>query len=305
MPEKSDLCDKKRPIVPQVPPVLKQAFQVALHFAGGAKEAKGFYLQSTQNTQNYKVAENPGHPLVGGFVGMRRNPLAYELPRRHSSPESTRHRGRCWPGILLWGVGQLPVTRTPVREAAKNPTLSTSTGQRTTEDLALAFQVSTMAASGDRRESIPTTSSRPSRRQSQTSSPLVRWGRMHRTLGAAIAAPFSPALSSSWSPTCKRQLSSTSASTVLESTDEITSVPPGRRLLASDSSTTLRLDGAHATPSPKPCIRRKTPGGSGAPELLGLSWLCNLNFAVLNVVEPPPHLRQHVWTLEELLVGPS
>ena len=34
--------------------------------------------------------------------------------RRNSSPECMRHRSRCRPGLLLWGVGHLPVIRTPL-----------------------------------------------------------------------------------------------------------------------------------------------------------------------------------------------
>ena len=63
--------------------------------------------------------------------------------------------------------------------------------------------------------------------------------------------------------------------------------PPGVGLVDHPSSWTV----AYATPSPKPCIWRETPGRTGAPEPLGLCWPYNLNFVGLNVVEPPPHLR--------------
>ena len=58
----------------------------------------------------------------------------------------------------------------------------------------------------------------------------------------------------------------------------------------------LKLDGTFATPSPGPRSWRETSGKPNASSSRGLSWPYLLDFECLNVHEPPPHLRQHVWT---------
>ena len=82
-----------------------------------------------------------------------------------------------------------------------------------------------MLATGAERRRLSTTSSLPARRQSPTSFPLSRRGQIQ---------------------------SSMSAPTLLDSTVEIVSSPSGPRLLAADSSTSLRLDGPFAKLPPGP-----------------------------------------------------
>ena len=63
---------------------------------------------------------------------------------------------------------------------------------------------------------------------------------------------------------------------------------------ASRPSTSLRT--AIATPSPVPSIPSGGPPAEWAPEIPALSWPHNLDSVGLNVHEPPPHWRHHVWT---------
>ena len=75
-----------------------------------------------------------------------------------------------------------------------------------------------------------------------------------------------------------------------------TPLPPGPPLHSSVPSTSCKLDGIFAAPSPGPRSWRETTRRPVAPDSLDLSWLNIPDFAGLNVHEPTPHLGQHVWT---------
>ena len=146
-----------------------------------------------------------------------------------------------------------------------------------------------MAASGDRRESISTTSSRPSRRQSQTSSPLVRWGRMHRTWELPLLLRSRPPSRLPGAPcasvSCRPRQPRISSSRPTRSPPCFQDDASWRRTRRHPSDWTVLM--------PR---RLQNHASGGRPlvgrlfELFGLSWLCNLNFAGLTVVESPPHL---------------
>ena len=87
---------------------------------------------------------------------------------------------------------------------------------------------------------------------------------------------------------------------------ENTPCPPCPRF---HPSRALKLDGTLASLAPRPRSRRETLGGQGPPFPPPLGHY-ESNFAGLNVHEPPPHPRQHVWmpgtgALSDFSRGPS